>query len=71
MLALRGVIRSLAPEPRPPGVRKLEGSDHPWRLRVRVDQEQWRIVYQLRDHDQLVIVLRAARRNEATYRRLG
>jgi mRNA-degrading endonuclease RelE of RelBE toxin-antitoxin system len=37
-----------------------------WRLRV----GDLRIVYAIDDRARLVVVLRAARRNEATYRRL-
>ena len=63
---LRGPILSLAIDPRPPGVVKLTGTDR-WRLRV----GQLRIVYLIDDASKLVVVLRAARRSESTYRRLG
>jgi mRNA interferase RelE/StbE len=70
LLALRGVIRSLAAQPRPRGARKLAGPDDLWRIRVRVDQEQWRIVYRAKRRDGQVVVLRVVQRGETTYRRL-
>lgn len=69
LLALRGVIMDLANERHPPGASKLVGTDL-WRIRVRVDGVPWRVVYQLRDAERLVVVTRIARRDEATYRRL-
>ncbi len=70
LLALRGAILSLAGDPRPHGVRKLAGADDLWRIRVRVDGEPWRIVYQVRDAERLVVVTRVARRDDVTYRHL-
>lgn len=70
LVALRGVILSLASDPRPPGSRRLTGTQDPWRIRIRVDGEPWRVVYQVRDDGRLVVVLRVARRDEATHRRL-
>ena len=61
---LRGPILALAIEPRPPGVVKLAGSEF-WRLRV----GDLRIVYLIDDAQNLVVVLRVARRSESTYRR--
>ena len=49
---LAGVIASLADEPRPPGCRKLEG--HSSRYRVR--SGDYRIVYEVRDAELLVLV---------------
>lgn len=69
VLALRGVILALADEQRPSGVRKLSGTDL-WRVRVRIDGVPWRIVYQLRAGERLVVVTRVTRRDEATYRRM-
>ena len=69
LLALRGVILGLADERHPPGASKLVGTDL-WRVRVRIDRVPWRVVYQLRDAERLVVVTRIARRDEATYRRL-
>jgi mRNA interferase RelE/StbE len=61
---LRGPILSLRIEPRPPGAVKLAGTEF-WRLRV----GDLRVVY-LIDRDGSVVVLKAARRSESTYRRL-
>ncbi len=61
---LRGPILSLAIDPRPPGVTKLAGTDF-WRLRV----GDLRIVYLIADGDDLVVILKVARRSESTYRR--
>ena len=63
---LRGPILALALAPRPPGSVPLSGTAW-WRLRV----GDLRIVYAIDDETRLVVVLRVARRNEATYRRLG
>ena len=62
---LRGPILALAQDPRPRGAMPLVGSDW-WRLRVGA----LRIVYAIDDSERVVIVLRAARRNESTYRRV-
>ena len=60
---LRGPILALGLEPRPPGATRLVGSDW-WRLRV----GDLRLVYMIEDRERVVVVLRAARRNESTYR---
>ena len=70
LTALRGIILALADDPRPAGVRKLAGSQDTWRVRLRIDGEPWRIVYQVRDRDPIILVTRVARRDEAIYRRL-
>jgi len=62
---LRGPILALGIEPRPPGSRKLSGTEF-WRLRV----GDLRIVYLVDDGAPLVVVLRVARRSESTYRRI-
>lgn len=61
---LRAAIRSLADNPRPPGVRKIEGAERAYRIRV----GDYRIIYEIYDEENLVAVLRVARRTEATYR---
>ena len=60
----RGPILSLGVEPHPPGAVKLSWTDL-WRLRV----GDLRVVY-LIDADGTVVVLKAARRSESTYRRV-
>jgi mRNA-degrading endonuclease RelE of RelBE toxin-antitoxin system len=69
LLVLRGVILGLATERHPPGARKLAGHDL-WRVGLRIDGQPWRIVYQLRAADRLVVVTRVVRRDEGAYRRL-
>jgi mRNA interferase RelE/StbE len=60
---LRGPILALGLEPRPPGAVLLTDSAW-WRIRV----GDLRVIYTIDDTQRLVIVLRAARRNERTYR---
>ena len=60
---LRGPILALGLEARPPGATWLSGT--PW-LRIRVGD--LRVIYEVRDDDHPVVVLRVARRNERTYR---
>ena len=61
---LRVTIRSLATEPRPHGVRKIEGSERAYRIRV----GNYRVVYEIYDDEKLVLILQLARRTETTYR---
>ena len=70
LLALRGVILALANDPRPPGVDKLTSTRDLWRVRVRIEGGQWRVVYRLQKREGQIIVTRVARRDEGTYRRL-
>ena len=70
LIALRGVILALADEPRPSGALKLAGAEGLWRIRVRIESRPWRVVYQLRTRESLVVITRVARRDEGTYRRL-
>ena len=58
-------IQALAEDPRPAGVRKIRGGDRAWRIRV----GPYRIVYDVLDERALVVILKVARRSEATYRR--
>lgn len=68
--ALRGAILALADDPRPSSVRELVDADDLWRIRLRIDGSPWRVVYQVRDPERLVVVTRVARRDEGTYRQL-
>ena len=61
---LRAPILALGLEPRPPGAVRLVGADW-WRLRV----GDLRLIYAIDDARRIVVILRAARRNESTYRR--
>lgn len=67
LVAMRGAILALAGEPFPSNGRKLVGVDL-WRIRLRIHGVPWRIVYQVRRNERLVIVTRVVRRDEATYR---
>lgn len=60
---LRGPILALALEPRPPGATRLVDSEC-WRLRV----GDLRLIYAVDGDERVVVILRAARRNEGTYR---
>ncbi len=61
---LRVAISNLASDPRPQGVRKIKGAEHAFRVRV----GSFRVVYEVFDHEKLVLILQVARRNESTYR---
>ena len=61
---LRTAIRSLADDPRPRGVRKIEGAERAYRIRV----GDYRVVYEVYDKESLVLILQVARRTETTYR---
>ena len=61
---LRNAVRSLAEEPRPRGVRKIRGTENAYRIRV----SNYRVVYDVYDSDNLVLILQVARRSETTCR---
>jgi mRNA interferase RelE/StbE len=67
LLVLRGAILALAGNPFPPTVRKLTDADL-WRIRLSIHGVPWRVVYQVRERERLVIITRVARRDESTYR---
>ena len=54
-------MNALATNPRPGGVKKLEGDENAWRIRV----GEFRIVYEIHDGVLMVMVLRVANRREA------
>jgi mRNA interferase RelE/StbE len=60
---LKMAIRDLSEEPRPQGVRKIKGAKNAYRIRVR----SYRIVYDVFDNKQLVLILLIARCTETTY----
>ncbi len=68
-VALRGAILALADDPHPAGSRKLSGVDL-YRVRLRIDGVPWRILYQVRKGERVVLVTRVVRRDESTYRNL-
>jgi len=59
--AIVAALEALAGDPRPHGVRKLTGSDDLYRIRV----GDYRVVYQVRDEELLVLVVRVAHRKDA------
>ncbi len=61
---LRVAIRSLVNEPRPHGVRKIKGAERAYRIRV----GSYRVVYEVYDAENLVLILQVARRTKTTYR---
>jgi mRNA interferase RelE/StbE len=61
---LRGPILALGLDPRPPGATPLVDTEW-WRLRV----GDLRLIYAIDDDGRVVVILRAARRIERTYRR--
>jgi len=61
---LRDAIGSLADKPRPQGVRKIKGAEKVYRIRV----GSYRVVYEVYDNENLVLILQVVRRTETTYR---
>ena len=61
---LRVVVSGLAEEPRPHGVRKIKGAERAYRIGM----ENYRVVYEVYDNDNLVLILQVVRRSETTYR---
>jgi mRNA interferase RelE/StbE len=57
---IRGATEALRVEPRPPGVKALTGQ-HGW-LRIRVGD--YRIVYEVRDSELVVLVIQIGHRSE-------
>jgi mRNA interferase RelE/StbE len=57
-------IEALMSEPRPQGVRKIQGEERTYRIRI----GGYRIIYEIYDNPDLVLILQISRRNEATYR---
>ncbi len=61
---LRTAVRSLTDDPRPHGVRKIKGAEGAYRIRV----GSYRVVYEIYDNENLVLLLQVVRRTETTYR---
>ena len=53
-------IRALAADPRPPGCKKLTGGTDYFRIRV----GDYRVLYEVRDRDVLVLVIKIGHRRE-------
>jgi mRNA interferase RelE/StbE len=54
-------IQDLAIEPRPDGVKKLQGDDTSYRIRV----GDYRIIYEIEDDVLLITVIKVGHRNQA------
>ena len=61
---LRDAVRGLAKEPCPQGGRKIRGTEKAYHIRV----GSYRVVYEVYDNNNLVLILQVARRSETTYR---
>jgi mRNA interferase RelE/StbE len=57
-------IRALAATPGPPGSLQVVGQTNTWRVRAGA----YRVIYEVYDDRQLVVVFLAERRSEGTYR---
>ena len=55
-------IQALRTSPRPPGVMKLEGVDHLYRIR----EGDYRIVYAIREKDLIVLAIKNGARREVS-----
>ena len=58
---LKVAIDALADDPRPPGVKKLKGTDDTWRIRV----GSYRVLYDVLDDELIVFVIHVAHRKDA------
>ena len=54
-------LRSLADDPRPNGVKKLKGYDNTYRVRV----GDYRIIYEIKDRELIVLLLSVSHRKDA------
>jgi mRNA interferase RelE/StbE len=61
---IEAAIYRLADDPHPRGSIKLRGRERTWRVRA----GQFRIIYEVHSDMLLVLILKVASRNEATYR---
>ena len=62
LLTIAQALQSLEQNPRPPGTIKL------WDAVYRIRIGQWRVIYQIRDREQTVVIGKITRRSERTYR---
>lgn len=58
---LASALKALAGEPRPPGCRKLVGSENDWRIRV----GNYRVIYEIADEIRVVRVTRIRHRKDS------
>jgi len=57
-------ILALADNPYPEGARKIQGTERAYRIRA----GSYRIVYEVYKEQQIVVILRVARRSKTTYK---
>ena len=55
-------LHALRTSPRPPGVTKIEGVDHLYRIR----ESDYRIVYAIRDRELIVLAVKSGVRREVS-----
>lgn len=60
---LQQCLKALAINPHPPGERRLKGKRTLSRIRI----GNYRIIYEVRDRDQIVLIAHVLRRTESTY----
>jgi mRNA interferase RelE/StbE len=60
---LQQCLKSLADNPYPSGVRKLKGMRKLFRVRI----GNYRVIYEVRDSDKLVLIAHILRHSESTY----
>jgi mRNA interferase RelE/StbE len=58
---IAAAIDALADQPRPPGVKKLQGDENLWRVRV----GSYRLIYEIHDAQLIVLIVRVADRKDA------
>ncbi|OIP28033.1 MAG: type II toxin-antitoxin system mRNA interferase toxin, RelE/StbE family [Chloroflexi bacterium CG_4_9_14_3_um_filter_45_9] len=61
---LEADILALADDPYPKGVHKIQGTQRAYRIRI----GSYRIVYEVYKEQQVVVILRVARRSKSTYK---
>ena len=54
-------IEALARDPRPPGCRRIQGSENLWRIRV----GDYRVIYQVFDDEQRIDIVAVRHRSQA------
>ncbi|HET9477661.1 MAG TPA: type II toxin-antitoxin system RelE/ParE family toxin [Dehalococcoidia bacterium] len=59
-------IEHLSTDPRPPGCRKISGTEDGYRIRV----GRYRVIYGVKEQVLVIVIVRVAKRDEATYRGL-
>lgn len=57
---IAAAIDSLVENPRPPGTKKLQGSDDLWRIRT----GDYRVIYQIRDRQLIVVIVTIGHRGD-------